>query len=306
MSRLMGLLLGLWSALALGASQQDVEPRPILTARTDLVTLAVTVVDRRGRPVTALRADHFAVYDNGERQPIEFFTNEDLPATIGLVIDRSSSMRGRRDQVTAAGGALAAVSNPLDEFFTLNFNESVWPGLPGAAFTQDANQLRAALSAAPARGMTALYDAIGRALDHLQLGTRDRKALIVVSDGGDNASAHSFTDVLGQARRTNAAIYAVVFFDPDDRDAKPQVLRQLAHETGGRAFAPGDAAQVMTAFAHIAREIRTGYAIGFSPPESVHEGFRVVRVVADAGDGRELIVRTRAGYYAGASGRTVR
>lgn len=309
MSRLphLGVLVGLWSTLALGSGQQSVEPTPILSARTDLVTLAVTVVDRRGRAVAGLGPAHFTIYDNGERQSIQFFTNEDLPATIGLVIDCSGSMRARRDAVMAAGGALVAISHPLDEFFTLNFNESVWPGLPpGADFAQDTNQLRAALSAAPARGMTALYDAIDRALDHVQLGTRDRRALIIVSDGGDNASTHSLGDVLDRARRTSAVIYSVTLFDPDDRDARPRVLKQLARETGGRAFTLDAAGDVMTAFAHIAREIRTGYTIGFTPPESGDDRFHVVRVVADADNGRQLIARTRAGYYAGASGRTVR
>jgi Ca-activated chloride channel family protein len=300
------MLLGVGSAFVLAAPQQTVAP-PVLSARTDLVTMAATVVDRRGRPVTGLIRDNFVVYDNGERRPIEFFTNEDVAATIGLVIDRSASMRARRDDVAAAAAAFATASNPLDEFFTVNFNESVWPGLPAdVAFTQDTNLLRAVLLAAPARGMTALYDAIDRALDHLPLGTRDRKALIVVSDGGDNASAHSLGEVLARARTTNAVIYSVAFVDPDDHDAKPQVLRRLARETGGRAFSPGTPVEMATAFAQIAREIRAGYTIGFSPPESVDQGYRVIRVVADAGDRRALIVRTRAGYYADASGPVVR
>jgi Ca-activated chloride channel family protein len=290
----------------LAAPQQTVE-RPLLSARTDLVTLAVTVVDRRGRPVMSLDRDDFAVYDNGEARPIEFFSNEESPATIGIVIDRSASMQRHRDDVSAAGAAFATLGNALDEFFTINFNESVWPGLPAdVVFTHDTSLLRAVLSAAPARGMTALYDAIDRALAHLRLATQDRRALIVVSDGGDNASAHSLADVLERARATNAAIYSVTFFDPDNHDARPRILRQLARETGGRAFSPGDAAGVTATIAQIAREIRTGYTIGFSPPESVDEGYRVVRVVADAGDGRKLIVRTRAGYYADASAPAVR
>jgi VWFA-related protein len=302
----LALCLGLSSALGSAFTQQRVEP-PILSVRTDLVTLPVTVIDRRGAIVTGLRREHFAVYDNGELQTIQFFTSEGLPATIGLVIDSSGSMRGRRDEVTAAGAAFAAISHPLDEFFTINFNEAVWPGLPpGALFTEDRRQLGAALSAAPARGMTALHDAVDRALEYLQHGSRDRKALIVISDGGDNASSQTLDAVLKHARRTNTVIYSVTIFDPDNRDARPQVLKTLARETGGHAFTPRRAEDVTKSFAQIAREIRSGYTLGFVPADTSGAGFRSLRVVVDAGDNRQFIVRTRAGYYAGPSGPAVR
>ena len=221
----LGLLLGLWTALGSASPQQPGEPL-VISARTDLVTLTVSVVDRRGGFVTGLRPEHFTVYDTGEPQTIQIFTSEDVPATIGLVIDSSGSMRGRRNEVTAAAAAFADMSHPLDEFFTLNFNEYVWLGLPpDVAFTEDMDELGAALSAAPAIGMTALYDAVYRALDHLQLGRRDRKALIVVSDGGDNASAQTLDAVLEHARRAGAAIYSVTLDNPDDRDANPRVLK---------------------------------------------------------------------------------
>lgn len=252
--------------------------------------------------MTGLRPEHFTVYDSGEPQTIQVFTSDDVPATIGLVIDSSGSMRGRRSEVTAAAAAFADMSHPLDEFFTLNFNEYVWPGLPpDVAFTEDMDELSAALSAAPAYGMTALYDAVDRALDHLQLGRRDRKALIVVSDGGDNASSQTLDAVLAHARRAGAAIYSVTLDNLGDRDANPRVLKKLAGETGARAFTPGSADEVMRAFAQIAREIRSAYTIGFVPTATAAVGFRPVRVVVDAGDRRGLTVRTRAGYYAGPS-----
>jgi len=148
----LALCLGLWSAFGSPSPQQRVE-LPILSVRTDLVTLPVTVVDRQGALVTGLRREHFTVYDTGEQQTIQFFTSEDLPATIGLVIDSSGSMRGRREEVTAAAAAFAAISHPLGEFFTVNFNEAVWLGLPpGVPLTEDTGLLRAALSAAPLCG----------------------------------------------------------------------------------------------------------------------------------------------------------
>ena len=302
MSRLphVGLLLGLWVALASAAPQRETERRPTISVETDLVMMSVTVIDRHGAVVPGLTSEHFKVYDNGQPQTIEFFTNEDIPATVGLVIDSSSSMRGRRQEVTAAATAFASVSHPLDEFFTMNFNEAVWPGLPPPlAFAKNVEQLRSVLAQAPARGMTALYDAIDRSLAHLQLGKRDRKVLIVVSDGGDNASSHTLDDVLEYARRTNAVIYAVILAGPDDEEARPGVLKTLANETGGTAFAPKDAQDMTSIFTRIALEMRSGYTIGFSPPVASHDGFRPVRVTVQDADHRQLTARTRGGYDAG-------
>ena len=289
-----------WGVCAFSAPAQITRQASVLSVETSLVTLAITVVDRHGEFVAGLRPQHFVVYDDGEPRPIEFFTTEDLPATIGLVIDSSGSMRGKREQVTAAGMAFVALSHPLDELFTLNFNELVWPGLPPAlAFTANPDQLREALADAPAQGMSALYDAVDRALTQLEDGTRDRKALIVVGDGGDNASARSLDHVMERARRSKAVIYTVTLFDPDDHDARPRVLKRLARATGGEAFTPRAASDVVRSFEQIARELRSGYTIGINPPDMADGGFRSIRVVVDAGDGRQLVARTRAGYYAG-------
>jgi Ca-activated chloride channel homolog len=295
------LFLAAGTSVGPGLPQQEVAA-PVLSIKTELVTLPVTVVDPHGGFVTGLRREDFTVYDEGEVQPIEFFTSDDRPATIGLVIDSSGSMRERRQDVTAAATAFAGLSHPLDEFFTVNFNEKVWLGLPHPlAFTEDAAQLRAVLAAAPASGMTALHDAVDRALDHLTRGTRERRALIVVSDGGDNASAHTFESVLQHARIADATIYTVTLADPDDREAKPRLMKSLARETGGGTFSPRRADDVRKAFEQIARDIRSGYTIGFSTGDTAI-GFHLVRVVADAGDRRALIARTRAGYYAGPPG----
>ena len=298
-----GVLLGLVGGLASGAAQERDERPSVLSVETNLVMLPITVVDRHDRIVTGLTKEHFAVYDNGARQSIDFFTSEDLPSTVGLLIDSSSSMRGKRETVTAAATGFAAMSHPLDELFTLNFNEAVWPGLPPhVAFAENAEQLRAALSAAPVQGMTALYDAVYRGLEHLELSTRGRKALIVVSDGGDNASSLTIDTVLEHARRTGVAIYAVTLRDPDNPDARPGVLRKLASETGGTVFKARDTAEVADSFAQIGRQIRSGYTIGFSPSDPSDEGFHAIRVVVNDGHGRALVVRTRAGYYAGQKG----
>jgi len=294
------LVLGAsFTALSAAPQRQD-EGRPTFSIEAHLVTLSVTVVDRQGAFVGGLTREQFKVYDNGRLQPIDFFTNEDIPATVGLVIDCSSSMRGRRAQVTAAGTGFAAVSHPLDEFFIMNFNEVVWPGLaPRVPFTRSVDELREALAGAPALGMTALYDAVHRSLEHLELATRDRRVLVIVSDGGDNASSHTFDDVVAYARQTRTVIYAVMLYDEDDREAKPHVLKALARETGGGAFRPKSARDMMKVFTQIALEIRSGYTIGVSPPSGSDQEFRGVRVIVDDVDHRQLTARTRRGYDAG-------
>jgi Ca-activated chloride channel family protein len=300
----LGLAVVVCAAFVSGAAQPPADRPQVLSIETDLVVLPVTVVDQHGRVVTGLTRTDFTVYDSGQRQEIQLFTTEDVPWTVGLVIDSSSSMRGRRDAVTAAGAAFAASSHPLDEVFTVNFNEVVWPGLPPPIrFAENAAQLHEALSMAPVQGMTALYDALNAALDHLDLGTHDRRALIVVSDGGDNASTLTLDTVAEHARRSNVSIYAVILADVDNRDARPGVLKKLARENAGAAFSPRTAEDVSVAFRRIAREMRSGYTIGFSPSRTGSDDFRMVRVVADAGDNRQLVARTRAGYYAGRSPR---
>jgi Ca-activated chloride channel family protein len=281
-----------------GAPQPQ-QQAPTLKVETNLVMLPVTVVDRRGEFVSGLSESQFTVYDNDAPQAIEFFTSNDVPATVGLVVDSSSSMRGRRNEITAAGVAFAQSSHPLDEMFSVNFNEIVWTGLPaGVPFAASVEQLQQALARAPAAGMTALYDAVDLALTHLQLGVHDRKALIVVSDGGDNASAQTLEAVLEHARRAGAVIYTVLVANPDTHDANPGVLRRLADETGGTWFRPKQVEDVMTAFRRVASEIRSGYMIGFAPTDG-SGGFHAVRVVVQGTDGRPLVVRTRAGYDAG-------
>ncbi|MGE0445108.1 MAG: VWA domain-containing protein, partial [Vicinamibacterales bacterium] len=260
---------------------------------------SVTVADERGAFVAGLRPEQFTVYDEGHPQAVEFFTSGAMPATIGLVIDSSSSMRTRRPQLNAAADVLTGMRHPLDEWFTLHFNEAVWPGLPpGVDFTSDEAQFRAAL-AAPSRGMTALYDALMRGLAQIQRGTHDRKALIVASDGGDNASAHALADVVTAARRAGVVIYAVRWADPDNREARPETLKALAAETGGRTFVIRAADDLPRAFADIAQEIRQAYVLGFTPSQMADGRFHSIQVMVDLEDGRRLRARTRAGYDAG-------
>jgi VWFA-related protein len=181
--------------------------------------------------------------------------------------------------------------------FVVNFNQWVSLGLPnGTPFTSDPQQLDAALSKNAAAGNTALYDGIAAALDHLKTGTRERKALIVVSDGGDNASQISLPDLLRKVQTSNVVIDTIGIFDPTYRDENPGVLRRLAKMTGGTAYFPSSVSQVTSICEDIAEDIRHQYTIGYSPEGESSETYHEVRVTARAEGRSRLRVRTRAGY----------
>jgi VWFA-related protein len=280
------------------------QERATFSSRSELVVIRVSVVDRQAGFVSGLQRDAFVVLEDGRSQPIQFFESDDTPVTVGLVIDNSGSMLPRRDSVIAAGMAFADSSHPADELFTLNFNEHVWPGLePGHRFTSDRDELRRALDRSTARGQTALFDAIAMGLRQLDEGHRTRKVLVVVSDGGDNASHTRFDAVLDAALRKDVVIYGIGIYDRDDRDAKPGLLRQLADATGGEAFFPLATAQVTPILERIAHDIRSGYTVGYLPPGAAAASRHTVRVDVRSPDGRKLAVRARSSYIrAGAGG----
>ncbi|MBZ5604631.1 MAG: VWA domain-containing protein, partial [Acidobacteriia bacterium] len=163
-----------------------------LSVEVDLVVLQVTVRDRAGHSVSGLTQHDFEIYQDGAIQPIRLFQREDTPVTIGLIVDHSGSMREKLGEVTTAARTFVRSSNPEDQMFVVNFNEKASLGLPAAMpFSSSADVLGNAIWASPAVGMTAIYDAVVEALQILQKGGRDKKVLIVISDGGDNASHYS-------------------------------------------------------------------------------------------------------------------
>jgi Ca-activated chloride channel homolog len=272
-----------------------------LSVDVNLVVLHATVRDRQGRFVTDLRQQDFEVYEDGTPQHIRLFQQEDIPVTIGLVVDHSGSMRPKLREVTTAARSFVQFSNPGDEMFVVNFNEAVSMGLPDAIrFSNDSAALGGAIWGASAFGETALYDAMVRALARLQEGRRDKKVLLVISDGGDNASAHSLAQVTGIAESSSAIIYTIGLFDEGDLDRNPGVLHHLARATGGEAFFPVQLNEVVAVCERIAREIRNQYTIGYVPDAAPRSGtYRTIRVVARATGRGRLSVRTRAGYIAG-------
>jgi VWFA-related protein len=250
--------------------------------------------------VKGLSKDDFRIIEAGQEQSIQFVRPEDIPATVGLVIDNSGSMRRKRPDVIEAAMAFAESSNPEDEIFLVNFNERVFMGLPrGVPFTSDLAQLRTALGNTRAEGKTALYDAVSSALKHLEAGTHQRKALVVISDGGDNASAERESSVLSLAEQSNATIYTIDIDDPDDKDQNPKVLQDLAKLSGGEAYRPKSLEDLPDVWRKIARGIRNQYTIAYVSKNQTHDGrFRNVKVLATGKDGKPLRVRARKGYVA--------
>jgi Ca-activated chloride channel homolog len=279
---------------------------PTFSANSELVALHVTVRDKKGSYVTGLTQDAFNVIEDGQAQSVRLFTDTDTPATIGLLIDSSGSMYQHR-QVTIAGATtFAASSHPADEIFAIAFNEYVTPVLPASTpFTSDGSTLRNALERnVNSRGRTALYDAIAGGVDYLSRGTRERKVLVLLSDGGDNASRTSKEDALHKAQTSNAVIYTIALIEPDSRDANPGLLKELSLGSGGEMYRPRDSRGIADVLGRIARDIRHTYTIGYTPTNTARDGaFRSVRVVVTAPPGRPLVVRSRTGYRAGMSPR---
>jgi Ca-activated chloride channel homolog len=271
------------------------------SVEVDLVVLQATVRDRAGHSVSGLGEHDFEVYQDGALQPIRLFRHEDTPVTIGLVVDHSGSMREKLGEVTAAAQTFVRASNPEDQMFVVNFNEDVSLGLPrGTRFSNSADELGSAIWRAPAVGATALYDAVIEALQGLQKGERDKKALIVISDGGDNASRSSLDRVLKMAEESSAVIYTIGVFSEEDPDRNPRVLRRLAHETGGEAFFPSDPSKTVEICERIARDVREQYTIGYSSQNGKPGAYHAIRVTARSKEHGKLSVRTRAGYIGGA------
>jgi VWFA-related protein len=265
-----------------------------------MIALNATVRDGNGGLVSGLAKEDFQIYEDGVLQQIEYFGREDIPVTAGIVIDNSGTMGPKRAEVVAAALMFARSSNPKDQMFVVHFNENVSFGLPDTMpFTDNVAQLENALSRITAKGLTALYDAVAVALDHLNKGNLDKKVLIVISDGEDNASKQTLEKVLTAAGKSNAIIYTIYIFDEINHDRNPRALKQLAKATGGEAFSPDSITEIVSICKRIALDIRSQYSIAYLPTNNKQDGkFRAIKVKAETKDGRRLIIRTRAGYYA--------
>ncbi len=305
----MVLLAGLLSTTPVIQSQTHSTAKPPLAAGDDepftiksdveLVLLDVAVKNTKGAFVTGLDRQNFEVFEEGRAEPITQFASVDTPVTVGLVVDNSGSMLPKRAEVSTAGLAFAEESNPHDEFFVINFNNYIASGLPPRVpFTDNIQLLRKALYRGVPSGRTALYDAIATALNHIQRGARDKRTLIVVSDGGDNESQISLAELLHIIQSSRVTIYTVGLFDKEDRDRNPGVLRKIANISGGEFYMPPRLDDVGPVFHKISQEIRNRYTIGYLPDPHIDRTthrVRSIKVIAKL-DHQKLAVHTRTSY----------
>jgi Ca-activated chloride channel family protein len=302
-------LIGLWLT-SVRAYHQEPAPQepalqtndgegPVFRSETNLIILRVNVFDGRSDAVSSLSRDAFRVYEDGVEQQIEFFEDQDVPVAAGLVIDNSSSMIARHQMVHAGVEAFAGSSHESDEMFTLVFNENVRPGLPPPiGFTQDHDLLMSALSRFNPGGLTALHDAVIEGLSHLAESSNQKRVLVVLSDGDDNASRASESNMLYRAAQSNALIYTIWTGNTGVDRGNPRVMRALAQRTGGVSYAPRTERATVDAFSQVASNIRRGYTIGYTPSNSARDGsYRHIKVMVGV-PGRKLSVRVRDGYIA--------
>ncbi|HUB83887.1 MAG TPA: VWA domain-containing protein [Bryobacteraceae bacterium] len=273
------------------------EPGSTFRSDVRLVVLDVSVKDRAGGFVPGLTKDNFKVLENGLPQPIVVFAREDLPVTVGILVDESRSMLPKRPDVLIAARTLIAEGNRDDEIFVLKFNDTVRRGLPAnQLFSSDMKALNTALYVGRPEGRTALYDAVFDGLSQLELGHRDKKALVLISDGGDNASHHDRREIFQKLDRSIATIYAVGLYDEDDSDWSPGVLSHLARVSGGEAYFPPTSSDMTEVCRAIAKDIRTRYTVGYAPPASNGGSLRRIHVSVAARAHGRLIARARTQY----------
>jgi Ca-activated chloride channel family protein len=270
----------------------------IFRTQARLVVLHATAEDKEGRLMMELPKSAFQIYENGVRQEIKSFRREDVPVSLGLIIDSSASMTDKRDRVAAAALALVQSSNPEDEVFIVNFADT--PSLD-VDFTSDTAQLKKGLARVDSHGETAMRDAIRTAIEHLKgRNKKDKKVLVVVTDGSDNSSLASLESVMRAAQQSEVLIYSVgLLGDETPREAEhaKHELDALAHATGGQVYYPKDVAEIDQIAPQIAHEIRNQYIVTYSPVSQELDGsFRQIRVLIDSPGVAN--VRTRSGYYA--------
>jgi Ca-activated chloride channel homolog len=265
----------------------------------DEVVLHATVVNDKQQMVTTLDKGAFTVYEDGKQQNIISFRHEDIPVSMGIVIDNSGSMREKRDRVNKAAINLVKSSNPQDEVFIVNFNDEYYLDQD---FTADLNKLREALEKVETRGGTALYDAVVASAEHLKKNAKlEKKVLFVVTDGEDNASRESLEQAIRRLQEENGpTVYTIGLLGDEKQRRARKALQFIAEKTGGIAFFPKTVDEVDSISKQVAHDIRNQYTLGYKPsnPKSTG-GYRVIKVDAKAKGFGKLSVRTKSGYYAG-------
>jgi len=274
----------------------------------NLVVLHTTVLDDRGRFAEGLKQDNFRVLEDKIEQKLAVFKREDVPVSMGLVIDNSGSMRDKRPRVNEAALTLVQTSNPQDEAFVVNFNDDFYLDLD-KDFSNSIPELKEALERIDSRGSTALYDAIIGSLDHLKKASKDKRVLLIVTDGEDNTSHNSLDKTIREIQKTDTVIYTIGLLSEESKKNSKRAkkaLEQIAQASGGLAFFPENVDDVHNICEQVARDIRNQYTLAYYPSNSKRDGtYRTVQVEIIPPRGRgKLVARTRNGYYAPAGGGT--
>jgi Ca-activated chloride channel homolog len=299
-----GILFGVMTAVL--AAQQPAPPaagkqsedEPTFRADTRLVVMHASVMDKNGKLLTAIPKESFKVFENGAEQQIRQFKREDVPVSLGLIIDNSGSMRDKRQKVESAALALVKNSNKNDEVFIVNFNDDAFLDVP---FTNDIKKMEEGLTRIDSRGGTAMRDAVSMSIDEIkEKGKRDKKVLLVVTDGNDNTSLMTLEKLQEKAARAEVLIYSIGLLNEEERREAAKAkraLNNLANISGGLAFYPKEPAEVERIALDVAHEIRNQFMIAYSPTnQALDNTFRQVKVTVNA-PGKPQ-VRTRSGYYA--------
>src|SRR5271166_5465968 len=273
-----------------------------IALNVNLVVLHTSVLDDRGKFVEGLTQDNFRVYEDKVEQKLSIFKREDIPVSMGLVIDNSGSMRDKRPRVNEAALTLVQSSNPQDEAFVVNFNDDFYLDLD-KDFTNSIPELKEALERIDARGSTALYDAIIGSLDHLKKGNKEKKVLLIVTDGEDNTSRNSLEKTVREIQKTDTVIYTIGLLGDETKKSKSKAkkaLQQIAQASGGLAFFPENVEDVHNICEQVAHDIRNQYTLGYYSKNDRQDGsYRSVQVDIIPPRGRgKLVARTRNGYYA--------
>jgi len=279
-------------------------PTANIRVDSNLVLVPVSVCDPFNRPVTGLEKEHFKILDDKVEQTITHFAMEDEPLAVGLVFDTSSSMTNKMRRSRAAAVAFFRTANPEDEFFLVEFNEQPRLVVP---LTRSQEEIQNQLTFAPSRGRTALLDAIFLALHEIKNSKLQRKALLIISDGGDNSSRYTEGEVRNRVRESDVLIYAMGIFEPEgsrgrspEEQSGPGLLNDLCEQSGGRHLPVNDLSEMPDIAAKIGIELRNRYMIGFTPTDAAKDGrYHHVQVKVIPPHGLPALRASwRQGYYA--------
>jgi Ca-activated chloride channel family protein len=296
-----GAPAGAEAPAATGANALKIHPGSFIRMNVDMVLVPVTITDPMNRLVTGLEQEDFQVYENGGSQKIVSFASEDAPVTIGIIFDLSGSMTSKLVRARESILQFIKTANPQDEFFVIGFNDR--PELI-EDFTNSVEDIQARLATVRSGHRTALLDAIYYGLAKMKDARHERKALLVVSDGGDNRSRYTEGEVRSQVREADVEIYSIGLFDPyastPEERTGPQLLEEMSEETGGRMFRVDDIAEMGDIAEKISTELRNQYMVGYRPKDLTRDGkWRKVKVKVNPPPGLPpLTVHARTGYYA--------